>query len=42
MIVKTAKEPLCGFSVTEEGLGIRIIMGQKREGIYAARLEKKC
>lgn len=36
-----AKEPLCGFSVSDEGLGNRTITGYKRKGIYAARLENK-
>lgn len=32
---------LCRFSVSEEGLGLRIGMGHEREGIYAAGLENK-
>lgn len=30
-----------GFSVSEEGLGIGMIMGHRREGIYAVEVENK-
>lgn len=35
------KELLYGFSVSEEGLGVEIIMEHKTEGIYAVEVENK-
>lgn len=40
MVLKMVKEH-CGCFVSEEGLGIRVIVGQKGEGICAACLENK-
>lgn len=40
MVLKMVKEH-CGCFLSEEGLGIRVIVGQQGEGICAASLENK-